>query len=238
MSLIRDDARFACEVAVKIRCPSWSDYLNLYATNISKGGVFVASKLSAPVGEEVSVDLALPTGAVVRLLAQVVHHDGPVNGMGLMFLEMEKETREALEAMLTVARFTLKSAGELPAEAEKKAPPQPSAAPAASPGGPAFADVVEQTLLNELSRRMDLGPHEQLGVEAGASSDEIDSAFFRLCERYHPVSFERYSEETQALVQKLNELLHAAYDQLSGAEELQEVSQPPPIPKPKGWVVD
>jgi uncharacterized protein (TIGR02266 family) len=222
MSVLRDDARFACEVAVKIHCPSWSDYLELYTTNLSKGGVFVASKLSAPLGERVSVDLALPSGAVVRLSAKVVHHNGPVAGMGLEFVEIDKETREALEAMLTVARFTVKSAAP---------------APVAAPTRPVVPEV-EQTLLNELSRRMDLLPHQQLGVDPGASADEIDAAFFRLCERYHPVSFETHSEDTQALVTKLNELLHAAYDQLSGAEEILEIPKPPPIPKTKGWVVD
>ncbi len=245
--MLRDDARFACEVTIRIRCPSWSDYVNLYATNISKGGVFVASKLTAPVGEEVTVDLTLPTGAVVTLHAQVVHHDGEAPGMGLMFLEMEKETREALEAMLTVAKFTIKNAGEA-TEPKPRAvtppPPTPQSSPSSGPPAdgkpaePVFGDVVEQTLLNELARRLDLGPNEQLGVESGASLDEIDAAFFRLCERYHPVAFERYSESSQELVRKLNELLHTAYDHLTPSEDLKEIPVPPPIPAKKGWVVD
>ncbi len=219
----RDDSRYGCEVAVRIRCPTWADYLDLHATNLSKGGVFVATNVTAPVGCEVTVELSLPSGTMVTLFAQVVHHEGELPGMGLMFLEMEKETREALDAMVTVARFTAKNAGTpiAPAPAPKPEPTRASDGP--QPREPLFGDVVEQSLLNELARRLDLPAHEQLGVEPGASADEIDVAFFRLCEKYHPVIFEKYGESTQELVKQLNQLVHTAYTELSGSADLKEL---------------
>jgi len=227
MPIVRENARYACSVAVRVNCPTWENYLDLHATNISHGGVFVASDILAKIGTEVTVELKLPTGAVVALEAQVVHHKGDVSGMGLMFTEMDKETRAALDAMVTVAKFTVQQSGAAKPppttlqEIPSQEPPKPT------PREPIFAEVIEQTLLNELARRIDLGPREQLGLEADASGDEIDLAYFRLCEKYHPVIFEKYPEGTKELVRQLNALVQKAYEALTPQGDLKEIPEPP-----------
>jgi uncharacterized protein (TIGR02266 family) len=213
---VRENTRYPVELAVRVRCETWSDYLDLYTTNLSSGGVFVASKVSAPIGTELAVQLSLPNGTAIELRAEVVHltgeeelAQGRPQGMGLMFLALDDETRRAVEAMVTVARFTTRNAPPAPPAAE----PPPAAAPSEETTHARkarFGDVVEQSLFNELARLVALAPHEQLGVEKDASRDEIDQAYRRLAERYQPAIFMRYGPATQEVLKKINDLLLGA----------------------------
>ena len=280
---VREDTRYPVELAVRVRCSSWSDYLDLYTTNLSRGGVFVASQISAPIGTEVVVTLSLPNNTSVELRAEVVHltddasraeGDPRPPGMGLMFVEMEEETRKALEAMVTVARFTTRTGAPPPSMkphapvAPPPSPPAATVAPSAPPAvpkaavppprppappsadaapppppvdksrAPMFGDVVEQSLFNELARRDELSPHDQLGIEANARDEEIDAAYQRLCERYETVIFKRYGPATQEVVRKINELLLAAHTTLFDPQKRAALSTAPPAVKPEGPTPD
>src|SRR5581483_5903340 len=100
----RDEGRYACQVAVRVNCASWQNYLDLYATNISNSGLFITTDVKAKVGSEVTVELVLPNGVPLQLTAKVMHHKAA--GMGLMFLPSDDKTRAALESMVSVAKFT------------------------------------------------------------------------------------------------------------------------------------
>lgn len=202
---VRDDRRYSCAVAVRVRCDSWADYLELHATNISTRGVFVVSEeVVARIGAEVTVDLVLPGGAAVSVPARVVHHDGEAPGMGLRFLDTDAQTHATLGALLAVARQASKIAPQ--AEAQQTETLR------ARKRGP--VDSVEQRLLDEVAARYELPPHQQLGVELGATAVEIDEAYRRLREKYDRTTFEPCSAEALLLVETLRGFIENAYEQL------------------------
>ncbi len=240
---VRENTRYPMELAVRVRCETWSDYLELYTTNLSRGGVFVASQMSAPIGSEMTVELSLPNKNTLSLRAEVVHLTGEDSGdsrppgMGLMFIDLDQETRKAIEAMVTVAKRTVAPAVQRPAPAPTPTPaptpPPPIPNDAASARQPMFGDVVEQSLFNELGRRLDLLPHEQLGVEKVATREEVDDAYRRLAERYSASIFKRYGAATQEVLKKINDLLLNAHEILfdpTKREALQAATLPPPPP--------
>jgi hypothetical protein len=79
---------------------------------------------------------------------------------------------------------------------------------------PLFADVIEHALSDEHDRRAGLGPCEQLGVGPDADPRELAEAHHRLKDRFQPAIFSRYGAPTQELLQKLNDLIDAAYAEL------------------------
>ncbi|HXU74216.1 MAG TPA: PilZ domain-containing protein [Polyangia bacterium] len=321
---VREHTRYPVELAVRMKCATWADYLELHTSNLSRGGLFVPSVMSAPVGTEIAIELALPNGATVKLRGEIVHvaeksGEQPA-GMGVMFMAMDDAAKRALEEALRLANANapkpaspppvksaaptpVKSAPPMPAKAAppmpaKVAPPTPArsappppakaapppppikaaplppsplkAAPKAAPPpikaapapikaapapikaappppakvdpklpaplpppptadgwdlpapaapppearAPKFADAVEQALLDELARRLDLQPHEQLGVAIDADDNAITEAFQRLKERYAPSIFARYGASTTQIVRNVNDAIDAAYRRL------------------------
>src|SRR5260370_29122757 len=83
---VREHTRYPVELAVRMRCATWSDYIELHTTNLSRGGLFVGSNLTAPIGTEIAIELALPTGEPIKLRGEGAHvngdEGGQVAGMG------------------------------------------------------------------------------------------------------------------------------------------------------------
>jgi uncharacterized protein (TIGR02266 family) len=267
---VREHTRYPVELAVRMKCGTWADYLELHTSNLSRGGLFVPSRMTAPVGTELAIELTLPNGTIVELPGEVVHVSdggGPqVAGLGVMFAPLDAETQRALEEALKLAKT---SAGQpaLPEQQNKRPspPPAPPPRPVASPPkpvasppkpvapppkpvasppkpvapppkpvapppkavappppapkppearAPKFADVVEQALLDELARRLELRPHEQLGVPPDANDADIEEAYTRLKERYAPTIFARNGSSTAAVVKSINDGLDGAHKRL------------------------
>lgn len=223
---VREHTRYAVELAVRMKCATWADYLDLHTGNLSRGGLFVPSKVSAPVGTALVVELALPNGKVVTLHGEVAHVVGTPGseGVGIMFASVDPEARRLLDEALAQAQAPRrKPPPPAPAPPPKKAAAPPPARPAAPTPPPApppdarapkFADAVEQALLDELARRMELRPHEQLGVPLEAGDTEIAEAHGRLRERYAPGIFARYGAATATVVKSINDAIDAAHEQL------------------------
>lgn len=212
-AFVREHTRYPIELAVRLRCDSWKDYLELCTSNLSRGGLFVASDVAAPMGSAVLLELSLPDGEVVALRAQVVHvvdEDGDGTGrrgMGVMFYELEETTRRAMETALQTARAQQ---------------PRPTAAPPPPPAeatrAPKFGDAIERALTEELARRQGLAPRDQLGVTANASDAEIEEACRQLHARYAPHIFTRYGATTRALIRAINELIDGARRQIADGD--------------------
>ena len=234
---VREHTRYPVELAVRMKCSTWADYLELYTSNLSRGGLFVPSRMTAPVGTELAIELTLPNGAVVELPGEVVRVSdgaGPqVAGLGVMFAPLDAETQRALDDALRLAKTSAappapqRKPPPPPPAAPPKAvappppkavapPPPPPAAPKPQPEAraPKFADAVEQALLDELARRLELRPHEQLGIAPEASDADIEEAYTRLKERYAPTIFGRYGASTAAVVKSINDALDGAHKQL------------------------
>jgi uncharacterized protein (TIGR02266 family) len=278
---VREHTRYAVELAVRMKCSTWADYLELHTSNLSRGGLFVPSQMTAPIGTELAIELTLPNATVVRLRGEVVHlteatKDEPA-GMGVMFFGVDATAKRALEEALRLAKASAPAAKPappplpvaaapppppipvkaapppapplpvkaasppLPVKAAppplpvKAAPPPPvDAAPPSLPTtegwdapaeaepaarAPKFADAVEQALLDELARRLDLPPHDQLGVTPQASDEELAEAYGRLKERYAPSIFARYGSSTAAVIVSINAALDAAHQRLQDPNE-------------------
>jgi tetratricopeptide (TPR) repeat protein len=118
------------------------------------------------------------------------------------------------------------------------APPVPPPAPVAAEAGrePKFTDVVEQALLDELARRVDLGAHAQLGVAVDAGDADIEEAYARLKERYAPSIFARYGATTGAVVKSINDVIDTAHAKLLDPSERRALviaaHQPTPTNEP------
>jgi uncharacterized protein (TIGR02266 family) len=242
---VREHTRYPVELAVRMKCATWADYLELHTSNLSRGGLFVPSRMTAPVGTELAIELTLPNGTVVELPGEVVRvSDGDgaqVAGLAVMFAPLDADTQRALEEALKLAKT---SAGPpAPPPPQRKRPPPPPAplpkagAPAPPPKAvappppkavaprppearaPKFADAVEQALLDELARRLELRPHEQLGVPPDASDADIEEAYTRLKERYAPTIFARYGSSTAGVVKSINDGLDGAHKRLRDPSE-------------------
>jgi len=271
---VREHTRYPVELAVRMKCSTWADYLELHTSNLSRGGLFVPSRMTAPVGTELAIELTLPNGAVVELRGEVVHVSdgaGPqVAGLGVMFAPLDAETQRALDEALKLAKTSAgqpapATARTHPAPPPAKAvapppkavappskpvapppkpvapppkpvapppkavapppkavappPPKPVAPPSPAARAPKFADVVEQALVDELARRVELRPHEQLGVSPDATDADIEEAYTRLKERYAPTIFARYGASTAAVVKSLNDAVDGAHKRLRDPSE-------------------
>jgi uncharacterized protein (TIGR02266 family) len=209
-AFIREHTRYPVELAVRLRCDSWKEYIELYTSNFSRGGLFVASERAAPMGSLVTLELSLPDGEVVALRAQVVHvvdgENGPRRGMGVMFHELGETTRRTLETALQTAR------------AQQPKPAAPPPLPEEATRAPKFSDAIEQALTEELARRTGLAPRQQLGVLAAAGDAEVDEAYRQLRARYAPNIFTRYGAATRAVIKSINELLDGARRQIADGD--------------------
>ncbi|HEY2745841.1 MAG TPA: PilZ domain-containing protein [Polyangia bacterium] len=135
---VREHTRYPVELAVRMKCSTWGEYLELHTSNLSRGGLFVPSAMSAPVGTEIAIELALPNGSMVKLRGEIVHlkeksGDEPA-GMGVMFMAMEDATKQALDEALRLAKASAPKPAmrAVPPSPTKAAPPAPiKAAPPA-----------------------------------------------------------------------------------------------------------
>jgi uncharacterized protein (TIGR02266 family) len=235
-----------------MRCATWADYLELHTSNLSRGGLFVGSRVSAPIGTEIAIELSLPNATVVKLRGEVVHVTeeaaGQVGGMGIMFFGIDEEAKRALDEALQLARNNAPRPAPPPravapppipkaappAPLRSVPPPVPPPAPVAAETGrePKFTDVVEQALLDELARRVDLGAHAQLGVAVDAGDADIEEAYARLKERYAPSIFARYGATTGAVVKSINDVIDTAHAKLLDPSERRALVIAAHQPKP------
>ncbi len=88
-------------VLIKVALRDEQRFRHLYATNLSRGGLFLSTKNSLPVGQEVIVRLIHPlTGAAFEVKAQVANirraQDESVRGCGLKFTAFDETIQRQL----------------------------------------------------------------------------------------------------------------------------------------------
>jgi hypothetical protein len=87
-------------VRFEVRLTSLEELHALYTRDISKGGMALETELLLDVGEEVGLDLVHPTSGIEFALDAVVRRvirDSGVRGLGLEFVRLTEERREALD---------------------------------------------------------------------------------------------------------------------------------------------
>lgn len=91
-----------------------------------------------------------------------------------------------------------------------------------------IAHVVQRALERELSHRLDLEPHVQLGVPRRAPRATIDEAYRALAKQYDPIDFASYGRAVATVAAKISALLTDAHVRLTSNEDAREVSVPSP----------
>lgn len=101
----RRHLRFVTHQKVELRADDRNDLRLVWMTDISKGGLFVETNDPPPMRQRVTVTLQTPDGAV-PLAAEVVHivdaenaaRMGASPGVGLQFVNLDADLREAIQA--------------------------------------------------------------------------------------------------------------------------------------------
>jgi molecular chaperone DnaK len=90
-------------LAVKLPFATAEEFLAKYGANLSRGGIYLRSKVVKPVGTVVTLDLKLTNGERIIYASAVVHFvtgqggEG-VSGMGLKFQTLDQATQRFLES--------------------------------------------------------------------------------------------------------------------------------------------
>jgi molecular chaperone DnaK len=147
----------AIGLAVKLPFATPEEFLAKYGANVTRGGIYLRSKMVKPPGTAVTLDLKLSTGERIIYASAVVHfvtgqQGQGVAGMGLRFLTLDPETKRFLEG--PVAALPHGQATEPPVPhgvgtPDYTIPPQPAApqpAPVAAPVEPTPAQAAPPPL--------------------------------------------------------------------------------------------
>ncbi|HET9595707.1 MAG TPA: TIGR02266 family protein, partial [Anaeromyxobacteraceae bacterium] len=131
----RRDPRVVVELGLKLAFGSVDEFIERYALNISRGGIFVRTRDPRPPGTAVAFDIRLATGERVIRGRGLVKWTTPPSapgepprapGMGIKFVELDAASR-------TLVDLIVATRGE---EARSDEPPRPRGAPISSPPPP------------------------------------------------------------------------------------------------------
>ena len=176
------EPRTSVGLRVKLSYGSVDEFVERFATNISRGGVFIRTREPKPVGTQVDLEIRLATGESVIRSRGVVRWVAAANpkarppvapGMGIQFLQLDEASRELVERMVSAresragpvaAPVADPSQAPAPTTFAEPVPPASSvSAPAASehsPAAPALAELGAPHRVEQLERgpiRVELG---------------------------------------------------------------------------------
>ncbi len=109
----RQDKRYPSKHQLIVQCNSWAEFAQLYATDVSKGGMFIATDEQMPVLSEIALSLRLPEGHEVALRAKVVHvidaetaaRGGKAAGVGVQFIDLDSMRKQQIQQLVDFARM-------------------------------------------------------------------------------------------------------------------------------------
>ncbi len=105
----RGAARLHHEIPVAYR--TVGSFLTDWATNISRGGLFINTRAPLPVGTEVKLIVQLPGAAfpfdMSGRVTRVSEKGAPGPGMGVEFTQLDASQREQIEAFVEKLRHDL-----------------------------------------------------------------------------------------------------------------------------------
>jgi molecular chaperone DnaK len=106
----RRERRVEAKLAIRLAFGTVGEFVERYALNVSRGGIFVRSRDPHPVGTRVTLDVQLATGEkVVRGRGVVVRTTAPSApgearsepGMGIRFTELDAESRALVDLIVS-----------------------------------------------------------------------------------------------------------------------------------------
>jgi molecular chaperone DnaK len=147
----RKSARIARELKLRLSLPSVDDFIERWALNISRGGIFVRSRDPSPPGTEVVLDITLETGdqiiqgrGVVRWATPPAAPGEPSRdpGMGIKFTELTPGSRAIVDLVVGTQEAPAARSEEPPLPTDAAAnggSAIPTATPIPTPGATATA---------------------------------------------------------------------------------------------------
>ncbi len=99
----RKHPRTPVSLLVQYRFNSLEDFLAEYATNLSPGGIFIATEDPSPVGTMLHLQFSLKDGSkLIEGLGRVVHVNPPdeknrIPGMGIEFVNFDEESMALIQ---------------------------------------------------------------------------------------------------------------------------------------------
>lgn len=107
----RAGERHPASIRIKLRYPDVETFIQKYAMNISRGGIFINTKTPKPVGSELRFEFLLAAGEV---LESIIRGEGEVqwvrqfdpaqpaklHGMGIRFTQLDGESQAVIERAL------------------------------------------------------------------------------------------------------------------------------------------
>jgi uncharacterized protein (TIGR02266 family) len=109
----RRSKRYPSKQELLVRCESWAEFAQLYAADVSQGGMFILTSEAPPILSEIEVDLRLPEGHHIQLRATVVHVlppeqaaiQGRQPGVGVQFIELDPMHKQQIYQLIEFARW-------------------------------------------------------------------------------------------------------------------------------------
>src|SRR5262245_35772319 len=113
MDAARRSKRYPSDQPLLVRCDSWNDFVELYATDIGQGGLFIATDEPPPIMSIIELKMQLPEATTIPLSARVVHviekdqagGEGRVAGVGVEFVDLDAERKRQIFHLLEFARW-------------------------------------------------------------------------------------------------------------------------------------
>ena len=113
-------------VRLHLKCPDAEDFVERFAPNVTRGGIFLPTRDAHEVGATIRFEITLLDGTVVFAGEGVVTWAKP-KGIGVRFTTLDPDTEPMLERLLR-RREAAAAAPESPPVAQARPAPVPSPA--------------------------------------------------------------------------------------------------------------
>ena len=109
----RQSKRHPSNHPLLVECESWAEFAQLYATDVSQGGMFIATDELPPILSEIGIKIRLPEGHEIALRANVVHvlsieqaaRERRPPGVGVQFIDLDPVRRQQIYQLVEFARW-------------------------------------------------------------------------------------------------------------------------------------
>jgi uncharacterized protein (TIGR02266 family) len=202
---IREDSRIPVQLSVRVRLETWDQFSTLYTRDLSRGGVFLSMPDPAPPGTQLNLEVAAPDGRQIVLRGQVQHTispetaaaEGKLAGVGVRFLEMDDDERDALGALMAEAR-------SVAASGSTRLLARPSRS----------NDDLVAGLQAQLGEVKEQDYFEVLGVPHDAEQADIRRGYLMQVKRWHPTRYVEHPDQVRELVAEIFIIVQRANDAL------------------------
>lgn len=109
----RRSKRYAAMHQLLVQCDTWSEFAQLYASDVSLGGMFIVTDEAPEILSEVSIELKLPEGHEIALTGSVVHvvdaeqaaRENRSPGIGVQFIALDALRKRQIQQLVEFARW-------------------------------------------------------------------------------------------------------------------------------------